>query len=133
MIRHEIIVMGKRTVYWERNPHWPHAVVMLHGFRGNHKGLTDMAQHMAGYRLILPDLPGYGESEPLEVAHTLVHYAAWLDEFVAALELRDFVVWSHSYSGSIALIQAARGRHKPLGMVSVSLAAIRQDIANWMA
>jgi pimeloyl-ACP methyl ester carboxylesterase len=128
MIRHTILVMGKRVAYWERNPNWSRTIVMLHGFRGNHMGLTDMSQHFAGFRLILPDLPGYGDSEPLDVKHTLVNYAKWLDAFIEAIELEDFVSWSHSYSGSIALIQAATGDHKPSAIVSVSLAALRRDL-----
>jgi pimeloyl-ACP methyl ester carboxylesterase len=132
MIRRTITVMGRTTVYWERNPHWPQTIVMLHGFRGNHKGLTDISQHFPGFRLILPDLPGYGESESLMVAHTLKNYASWLDAFVAELGLDEFVSWSHSYSGSIALIQAVRGKHKPRAIVSVSLASVRQDFASAM-
>jgi pimeloyl-ACP methyl ester carboxylesterase len=46
---------------------------------------------------------------------------------VAALELKEYTSWSHSYSGSIALIQAAEGKHKPTAVVSVSLAAVRRD------
>lgn len=130
MIRHTININGKQVAYWERNPNWPVTIVMMHGFRGNHKGLTDMAQHLQGYRIIMPDLPGYGESEPMEVTHTLKNYAAWLDDFVGALELEDWVSWSHSYSGSIALIQAAEGEHRPQALVSVSLADVRRDLAS---
>ena len=118
--------MGRKTVYWERNPYGHHTIVMLHGFRGNHKGLTEVSQHFAGFRLIIPDMPGYGESQPLEIPHTLSNYARWLDEFVEALELKQWVSWSHSYSSSIALIQAAEGVNKPTAMVSVSLAALRR-------
>lgn len=127
MIRHTVTVMGKEVAYWERNPQWPQTIVMLHGFRGNHKGLIDLVQHFDGFRLILPDLPGCGESEPMEVPHTLENYALWLDEFVARVGIEDYVSWSHSYSGSIALIQAAGGAHKPTALVSVSLAAVRRD------
>ncbi|MDB5178489.1 MAG: Hydrolase [Patescibacteria group bacterium] len=130
MIRHTVTVMGKEVAYWERNPSMPRTIVMLHGFRGNHKGLTDMVQHFPGFRLIMPDLPGYGESETLFVPHTLTNYARWLDEFVGELDLEDWVSWSHSYSGSIALIQAAEGAHKPAAVVSVSLAAVRRDVAS---
>jgi len=130
MIRHTIIVKGKKVAYWERNPNWPVTIVLLHGFRGNHKGLTDMAQHLQGYRIIVPDLPGYGESEPLSVPHSLHNYASWLDEFVEVLGLEEWVSWSHSYSGSIALIQAVDGRRRPQALVSVSLADVRRDLAS---
>ena len=129
MIRHTVMVLGREVAYWERGSQWPQTILMLHGFRGNHKGLTDMVQHFDGFRLILPDLPGYGESEPLGMPHTLLNYARWLDEFVAAVGLKRYVSWSHSYSGSIGLIQAAEGRHKPEALVTVSLAAIRRDWA----
>jgi pimeloyl-ACP methyl ester carboxylesterase len=118
--------MGRKVVYWERNPYGHHTMVMLHGFRGNHKGLTEVSQHFAGFRLIIPDLPGYGESQTLEIPHTLANYARWLDEFVEALELDQWVSWSHSYSSSIALIQAAEGVNRPVAMVSVSMAALRR-------
>lgn len=128
MKRHTVSVMGRKAAYWERNPYGQQTILMLHGFRGNHKGLTDMSQHFAGFRLIIPDLPGYGESEPLEIPHTLENYARWLDEFVETLQLEEWVSWSHSYSGSIALIQAAEGLNKPVAMVSVSLAAVRRGL-----
>lgn len=128
MIRHTVKVMGKSVAYWERNPQWPQTIVMLHGFRGNHKGLMDIAQHFEGFRLILPDLPGYGESEPMDTEHTLVNYALWYDEFVIALGLKDYISWSHSYSGSIGLIHAATGKNRPSAMISVSLAAVRRDL-----
>jgi pimeloyl-ACP methyl ester carboxylesterase len=129
MIRHTITVMGREVAYWERGPEWDRTIVMLHGFRGNHKGLTDMVQHFDGFRLILPDLPGNGESETLTVPHTMQNYAQWLDEFVGALKLKDYVSWSHSYSSSIALVHAVEGKHKPSALVTVSMAAIRRDWA----
>jgi pimeloyl-ACP methyl ester carboxylesterase len=132
-VRQTIMIGGRRVTYWERNPHWPETIVLLHGFRGNHKGLTDLVQHLDGFRLIVPDLPGYGDSEPLDRPHTLANYAAWLDDFVGALGLKHWYSWSHSYSGSLSLIQAARGRNKPVAVISVSLAAIRRDAATWLS
>jgi len=122
--------MGKQVAYWERNPQWPQTIVMLHGFRGSHKGLIDVVQHFDGYRLILPDLPGYGESEPMEVPHTLTNYALWFDAFLAAIELDAFVSWSHSYGGAIAWIQAAEGVHRPQAVVAVSPAVPYRNLAN---
>lgn len=122
--------MGRKVAFWERNPYGQQTIVMLHGFRGNHMGLTDVGQHLTGFRLLFPDLPGYGESEPLEIPHTVENYARWLDEFIEAVELDEWVSWSHSYAGSIALIQAAEGFHKPALAVSVSPAEIRRGPAS---
>jgi pimeloyl-ACP methyl ester carboxylesterase len=122
--------MGRKVAFWERNPFGQQTIVMLHGFRGNHKGLTNVSQHFEGFRLLLPDLPGYGKSEALEIPHTVEHYSRWLDEFVDALGLEEWVSWSHSYAGSIALMQAAEGFHKPRVVVSVSPAEIRRGPAS---
>jgi pimeloyl-ACP methyl ester carboxylesterase len=132
MNRHIVNVMGRKVAYWERNPFGQPTIVMLHGFRGNHIGLTDLSRHFAGFRLLIPDRPGYGESEPMEIPHTLQNYARWLDEFVVAMELHEWVSWSHSYSGPIALMQAAEGLHKPTAMVSVSLAAVRKGLPSFV-
>jgi pimeloyl-ACP methyl ester carboxylesterase len=133
MIRRTITVMGRETTYWERNPEWPLTIVLLHGFRGNHKGLLDVGRQFPGFRVIIPDLPGYGESEPLSVKHTLRNYALWLDAFAGAIYLDEWICWSHSYSGSISLIQAASGTHKPQCMISVSMAVIRRSPAILMS
>ena len=132
MKRHSALIRGKTATYWEHNPRSLRTVVMLHGFRGNHKGLIDVAQHFSGYRLILPDLPGYGESQPLVTRHSLKEYAVWLDDFVQKLELSDFVTCGHSYGGCIALIHAVEGNYKPAMIIAVSLAAIRPGPLMWI-
>jgi pimeloyl-ACP methyl ester carboxylesterase len=132
MIRHSTSIMGRRVTYWEGNPDSLRTIIMLHGFRGNHEGLAAMAGHLNGYRLILPDLPGYGESEPLETQHTVKGYVTWLDEFIATLDPDCFVVMGHSYSGSIALIHAAEGAHKPASTISVSPASVRCGPPGWI-
>jgi pimeloyl-ACP methyl ester carboxylesterase len=133
MIRHTANIMGHETAYWERNPNESQTIVMLHGFRGNHKGLVDLMQYFDGYRILAPDLPGYGESEALEVPHTLSNYALWLDNFIKTLKLGNWISWSHSYSSSISLIQAVEGEFKPQIMISVSMAAVRRDLASWVS
>jgi pimeloyl-ACP methyl ester carboxylesterase len=105
---------------------------MLHGFRGNHDGLADMVQYLDGYRLILPDLPGYGESEPLDIPHIIRNYVTWLDNFIAALDLIDFVVWGQSFSGSIALIHASEGIRKPVATIGAPPAAVRRGPPRWI-
>jgi pimeloyl-ACP methyl ester carboxylesterase len=132
MIRRSTSIMGRRVTYWEGNPNLPRILILLHGFRGDHEGLAAMAGHLNGYRLILPDLPGYGESEPLETQHTIKGYVTWLDEFIATLDPDCFVVVGHSYSGSIALIHAAEGAHKPASTISVSPATARRGPPGWI-
>jgi pimeloyl-ACP methyl ester carboxylesterase len=108
------------VAYWVNNPEAQTVIVMIHGFRGNHKGLDYVARDLGDFQLVVPDLPGYGESEPLDTTHTIQHYGQWLDGFVAALGLKQWISWSHSGAGPIAVVQAATGKYPPRGLVTIS-------------
>ncbi|MDN5749154.1 MAG: alpha/beta hydrolase, partial [Pseudonocardia sp.] len=70
---------------------------MLHGLRGDHHGLEPIVSHLDGFRVLVPDLPGFGETPPLHRgAHDVTSYAAWTREFVAAA--------AHEASGGVVLL-----------------------------
>lgn len=120
MIKASIPTCDGNTTYWESNAERPDALILLHGFRGNHRQLMPMSQYFHRYRIILPDRPGYGESDRLNKGHTGLNYSYWLDDFIGRLGLTNFVVWGHSYGATLALIHGARGSRKPLAIVAVS-------------
>lgn len=132
MTRRSISACGGRTVYWEYNPDLPDTLIMLHGFRGNHRALIPVARHLDTYRIILPDRPGYGESDRLDVPHTLHNYSRWLDEFIGQLSLTRFSVWGHSQGATIALLHAAQGLRKPSAIVAVSVPVLPRGILHWL-
>lgn len=127
MRRMSCTVMGREVAFWEIGADNVNSIVMLHGFRGNHRGLTSVAKQLTGFRVVLPDRPGYGESTPLDGVHSVPRYAEWLEGFVTSLGLRSFVTWGHSFGGLIALVQAVDGRVKPKAVLTVSLGAVRRD------
>lgn len=97
-IRHEL----DGTVYYTYNdkPKLP-VIIMIHGYRGTHHGLELIAKCLNGYRVIVPDLPGFGESKPLENEHSLKNYATWLSGFIDSLNLsKPPILLGHSF-GSI--------------------------------
>jgi pimeloyl-ACP methyl ester carboxylesterase len=104
-------VLGSTTRYWDYgDPSAPTSIVLVHGFRGDHHGLEPVVAHLDGFRLISPDLPGFGESEPLgEAHHDIDGYARWLRAFVAQLGLEGrVVILGHSF-GSIVVSAALAG------------------------
>lgn len=62
-------------------------LVMVHGFRGDHHGLQLIAERLRHrYHVVVPDLPGFGRSEPFpDRPHDVAGYAQFLREFVEAL------------------------------------------------
>jgi pimeloyl-ACP methyl ester carboxylesterase len=98
-------VLGATTRYWDYgDENSSTTIVMVHGFRGDHHGLEPVVAQLDGVRSISPDLPGFGESEPLVgIAHDIDGYATWLREFVRSLKLTGrVIILGHSF-GSIVV------------------------------
>jgi len=107
----ELEVLGARTRIAEYGPaDAPRTLVVVHGFRGDHHGLEPVVAHLPELRIIAPDLPGFGASEPLpDRAHDIEGYAAWLDALLVALGVRGTaVLLGHSF-GSIVVAGALAG------------------------
>jgi pimeloyl-ACP methyl ester carboxylesterase len=78
-------------------------LLLLHGFGGAAWNFTEMAPLLQGVRLVVPDLPGHGGSEPLP-APSLAGFA----DAVATLLDEPVSVFGHSMGGVVALRLAER-------------------------
>ncbi|TFC48589.1 alpha/beta hydrolase [Cryobacterium sp. TMT1-21] len=108
---HTVTVLGSRTRFWEYgDPAGATTIVMVHGFRGDHHGLEPVVAQLPGYRMISPDLPGFGESEALpQGGHDIAGYGRWLADFVTGLAPTGrVVVLGHSF-GSIVVAASVAG------------------------
>ena len=120
---------GVRAAFWVHGPaDARHHVVALHGLRGTHHGLLRIVEHLPDVRVVVPDLPGFGESAPLAVTHDVDGYARWAARFVAAV-CPGAVVLGHSFGSVVAAAlaasagagpDAAPGRAGPPGLVLVN-------------
>lgn len=111
-----IDVLGATTHYWEYGPADAETVlVLVHGFRGDHHGLDAVCAHIRGIRIISPDIPGFGESAPLNGhAHDITGYAMWLEAFVGSLGLSGrAVLLGHSFGSIVVSAAIARGLDTP--------------------
>jgi pimeloyl-ACP methyl ester carboxylesterase len=102
-----INVNGRKTFYLDSGGRKP-AIVLLHGFPGNHFGMIALAEHLGNddHRLIIPDLPACGSSAPLEGEHNLKNYSDWLDSFLEILSVKEAVFIGHSFGSRISLVFA---------------------------
>jgi pimeloyl-ACP methyl ester carboxylesterase len=100
----KITINGKIVSFWTNNSQSTSTILILHGFRGSHQGLIELARTLPDLRVIMLDLPGYGESEPLETVHDFQSYAQFLDTFCQALGLQQCIVLGHSYGASLAIV-----------------------------
>ncbi|MBM3210194.1 alpha/beta hydrolase [Candidatus Saccharibacteria bacterium] len=103
LTQHTAILSSGTTVYYANytKPRAP-LVVFIHGFRGTHHGLLPIAEEL-DYDIVLPDLPGFGESQPLKNDHTITDYVLWLYEFISKIGAsRPIILVGHSF-GSIVV------------------------------
>ena len=104
---------GHRWAYAFREADDPAAptVVMLHGFTGSKENWYPLARELGGrYRLLIPDLPGWGESERKPgAAYGFPEQAANVAAFLRAASTgKPVVLLGHSMGGGIAALVAAR-------------------------
>jgi pimeloyl-ACP methyl ester carboxylesterase len=115
---HHALVAGSDTAWWEYGDQDAPVIVMVHGFRGDHHGLEPIVAKLPGYRVIVPDLPGFGESSTFAGAeHDIEGYATWLAAFVEACRATDaapraaggYTLLGHSFGSIIAAAAVASG------------------------
>lgn len=100
-------VAGARTAYWSYGSEAAGTVlVLVHGFRGDHHGLLRFVEELPRHRVLVPDLPGFGEGEQLAGPHDVDTYARFITEIARTLTPGPRVLVGHSF-GSIIAAEAA--------------------------
>ena len=95
------------TVYWSGGQAILPVLVLIHGVNDQAGTWFTIAPTLARtHRVILPDLPGHGESEPHEGALTLSMMVQRIEAIVAAECPEPFVLLGNSLGGWIAMLYA---------------------------
>ena len=107
-------VAGHRWVYAVREADAVDAptVVMIHGFTGSKENWYPLAERLRGrYRLLVPDLPGWGDSERIKGQdYGFVAQSERVAAFVDGIAKRpgsEVVLLGHSMGGGIVALTAA--------------------------
>src|SRR5438045_5719710 len=107
--------------YEERGAGTP--VVLLHGFPFDHTIWDAQLNGLrAGARVLAPDLPGFGGSQPLplDVPPTMDAYARAVLTWADNLSLGRFVLGGHSLGGYIAFALARLAAERLAGLMLIS-------------
>jgi pimeloyl-ACP methyl ester carboxylesterase/membrane protein DedA with SNARE-associated domain len=85
----------------------PPTVVLLHGSPGSHREVLAIARGLAGaYRVIAPDLPGFGGSTRRIADYSVDAHARYLRQLLDSLRLRRAHLVGFSMGGGVALALA---------------------------
>lgn len=114
----EVQVGDHKMAYLESGA-GPETIVLLHGFAGNKDHWLAIAPHLNDYHLVIPDLPGHGESSRRnEASYATAPQIDRLHQFVRQLQLGKFHIAGNSMGGMFAGAYAA---HFPGEVISVGL------------
>ena len=106
----EVTVRGIRVHYEVEGPAGGPAVVLIHGLGGRAEDWRNLAPFLAeaGFRVYLPDLPGYGRSEkPTDFSYSVRDEADVVVGFLDALGLKQVDLGGWSMGGAIVQHVAA--------------------------
>jgi pimeloyl-ACP methyl ester carboxylesterase len=108
LIKKEIKIDDHNIVYLEggKGP----TILLLHGYTGDKDNWTLFADYLTkDYHVVIPDIPGYGESSMIEKAsYDLSSQMSRLHKFAQALGLKKFHIVGNSMGGLFAGTYAVR-------------------------
>jgi len=108
----------------------PSSLLLIHGL-GSSKECFDDIWNYPDYRqytVIIPDLPGYGESnKPKNFSYSMEDQAEILELLVYRLNLKDLCVIGHSMGGAIGLLLALNIGPLARSLINLEGNLIRQD------
>jgi pimeloyl-ACP methyl ester carboxylesterase len=100
-------------------------LVLVHGLGGTVENWRALGPSLAaGHRVLVPDLPGHGHSEPLAEAHDVDALAEVVVAIADAERISDAVWIGHSLGGVVALRAAALHPDAVRGLVLAAAAGI---------
>ncbi|MFD2646568.1 alpha/beta fold hydrolase [Devosia albogilva] len=102
------VEMGDRS-----NP----AILLLHGFPSSSATFREVAPALSAVaRVIVPDLPGFGDSEPLPAAR-FADFADAIAELLDHLGVQRLIIYLHDFGAPVGLELATRQPERVVGLV----------------
>lgn len=93
------------------------ALLLIHGFPSSSRSFRDVIGPLAeDCFVIAPDLPGFGDSEPIE-GPSFARFADRIDALLARLGVESFHLYLHDFGAVVALHLATRTPDRVRGLI----------------
>ncbi len=131
VLRREHIKMGAFDVGYVTGGQGEPLVIIHGGGDGGSAWLENAIEFSRHYRVYVPDLPGFGFSQPLSEKFVLGEYVSFVEDFCRHLGLDSFHLIGHSLGGSIALHYTLSFPERVRRLVLISSIGLGTEIALW--
>lgn len=108
------------------------SVIILHGWQSSKENWSKVKESIerGGFKVFVPDLPGFKEETKLEKAWNLEDYLNWLGNFIEIKKnsgeiTEPFFLLGHSFGGRISIKFSVKNPQRLKGLILVSSAGIR--------
>jgi pimeloyl-ACP methyl ester carboxylesterase len=104
-----VIINKTKTTYIDTDSTFSkQTILLLHGILGSYKMFIPLIPFLTKhFRVIVPDLPGFGKTEPLH-PNTIPGYSIWLMDFIKELQIHKPILFGVSMGGILALDFASK-------------------------
>ena len=121
----QIDIDGLLVNYKEFNPEQNETLVILHGWASSLRYWIPVSRLLSkNVRIILLDLPGFGDTPPVDNTPDIPEYIEFVRKFCHHLILHKFILAGHSFGGQIALDYALKYPQDLKSIILMAPAAI---------
>ena len=108
-------------------------LIVIHGGSTGASAWRENVEELSqSYTVYVPDLPGFGYSQPMDGDYYIPELVEFVDKFSHSLGLKSFHLMGHSLGGGVALSYALKFPHKIKKLVLVSSMCLGREIALWV-
>ncbi len=131
-MRNEKVKVGRLDISYLTGGEGEPVIILHGGGDGARAWLRSAAELSRYYRVYVPDLPGYGNSQSMGDNFDLPELVSFVEDFSASLGLERFHLVGHSIGGSIALDYALNYPYRVERLVLVSSFGLGNRVALWI-
>src|SRR3989344_4687460 len=131
-MREQTLDIGGIPVHYKIAGEGP-AILILHGWGSSSASWVKVQEMLAakGYRVVVPDLPGFGKTPAPSTIWGVEEYANFVNNFLDLLTLKvnksqKFILVGHSFGGQTAIQFAVQHPEKLEKLVLIAAAGVRR-------
>lgn len=105
----QFLIDGNRHYYWVLGNQEKPALVIFYGYTGVHHDFLDMANSLQDkYFVVIPEFPGWEQSDRLSEPLTIANYTTYFKKLVDYLGLQSITVFGHCVGALVAIEYSVR-------------------------